>query len=543
MTTTTAPTPPPDTDPDLTTALARWSVELGAEHVITDPDRVAEFSDPYSPQSFGYHPCAVLQPATVEEIQSILRIANETAVPVWFNSQGRNNGYGGAAAADQGTVVVNLRRMNTVLEINDELGYVVVEPGVSFFDLYEAVRKSGKRLMIDVPDLGWGSVIGNTLDHGNGYTLFGDHAAAACGLEVVLPTGEIVRTGMGALDGTETWHLNKRGFGPSVDGLFMQSNMGVVTKMGVWVMPRPDSYMDCWVTVARENDLEALVDTFRPFMIDGTVNNCPTLFNPLAAMSTKVSRNEVWPEADHVPHHAASEIGKQAADLGPWNIRFALYGDAVIVQRNFDRIRDAFAPVDDATVSGTFLDLDEIVPESDQFDQKQKVHAGVPDLSMLKLLEWDGGRAGGHLSFASTVPLTGRHVRDIVELVRTRQEAAGLDYHAGIILYPRFAIHISLLIYALGDEDKTRRVHDLYAELVVEAARKGYGEYRTHLAFMDLVASQYAYNDQSLLRLVEKVKDTLDPNGILAPGKQGIWPRRQRSEHERGSGTHRLDQS
>ena len=49
-----------------------------------------------------------------------------------------------------------------------------------------------------MPDLGWGSVIGNTLDHGVGYTPYGDHPASQCGIEVVLPNGEVLRTGMGS---------------------------------------------------------------------------------------------------------------------------------------------------------------------------------------------------------------------------------------------------------------------------------------------------------------------------------------------------------
>ena len=64
--------------------------------------------------------------------------------------------------------------------------------------------------------------------------------------------------------------------------------------------------------------------------------------------------------------------------------------------------------------------------------------------------------------------------------------------------------------------------------MVKEAAAAGYGEYRTHLAFMDQIAGTYNWNDGAQLKFQQLLKDALDPNGILAPGKQGIWPKRFR---------------
>ena len=104
----------------------------------------------------------------------------------------------------RGSVVVSLRQMNRVLEIDAECAYAVVEPGVRWFDLYEAIQAGGHRLMLSIADLGWGSVIGNTLDHGVTYLPYGLDMAAQCGMEVVLPNGELMRTGMGAMPGNRS---------------------------------------------------------------------------------------------------------------------------------------------------------------------------------------------------------------------------------------------------------------------------------------------------------------------------------------------------
>ena len=73
------------------------------------------------------------------------------------------------------------KRMNRVLALDDESCFALVEPGVTYFALFEEIRRTGKKVWIDVPDLGGGSVLGNTLDRGVGYTPYGDHFGMHCG--------------------------------------------------------------------------------------------------------------------------------------------------------------------------------------------------------------------------------------------------------------------------------------------------------------------------------------------------------------------------
>ena len=116
----------------------------------------------------------------------------------------------------RGAVVLDLgRRMNKILDISSEDYTCLVEPGVTYYALYNEVKARGyDHLWVDVPDLGGGSVLGNAVDRGVGYTPYGDHWATHSGLEVVLPTGEVIRTGMGALPGNNTWQAFPYGFGP-----------------------------------------------------------------------------------------------------------------------------------------------------------------------------------------------------------------------------------------------------------------------------------------------------------------------------------------
>ena len=74
----------------------------------------------------------------------------------------------------------------------------------------------------------------------------------------------------------------------------------------------------------------------------------------------------------------------------------------------------------------------------------------------------------------------------------------------------------------------TARANRLFSDLVKTAASRGWAEYRTHTLFYDEVAKTYDYNNGAMLRWNETVKDAVDPHGIIAPGKMGIWPRAYR---------------
>ncbi|MBO0704749.1 MAG: FAD-dependent oxidoreductase, partial [Candidatus Dormibacteraeota bacterium] len=185
--------PPGTSETTMARAIEAFVEALGNDAVLTSEEDLREFRDPYAFKGSDESAAsAVVMPATVAQVQAVVRIANEHRVPLWTFSQGRNNTYGGPAPRVRGSVLVNLRRMDRVLEVDDDLAFALVEPGVRFFDLYDALQSGGHRLWPSIPDLGWGSVIGNTLEYGRGYTPYGDHSTTACGLEVVLPDGDML---------------------------------------------------------------------------------------------------------------------------------------------------------------------------------------------------------------------------------------------------------------------------------------------------------------------------------------------------------------
>jgi FAD/FMN-containing dehydrogenase len=197
-------------DRDFAEALRQFEAVVGREWVFTSEEDLALYRDAFSP--FWGEPeerraSAAVAPNEVGQVQEIVRIANRFRVPLYPISTGRNLGYGGSAPTYSGSVVIDLKRMNRIIEVNERNASALVEPGVSYFDLYNYIEERGLKLWLDVPDPGWGSPIGNSLDRGGGYTMpqYRFHFEAHCGMEVVLPTGELMRTGQGALPGSKSW--------------------------------------------------------------------------------------------------------------------------------------------------------------------------------------------------------------------------------------------------------------------------------------------------------------------------------------------------
>jgi len=185
----------------------------------------------------------ILRPESVEQTQKCLRIANQCGTPLYPVSRGYNWGLGSKVPVETECSLLDLSRMNRILEFDDELGYLVVEPGVSFTQAAEFLQKHNAKHFLSViggpPDA---SIIGNLVDRGDGLGPLGNRAEHVCSLEVVLGSGEIVKTGFSRFPNSNVSHIHRLGVGPSLDGLFTQSSLGIVTKATIWLNPTPANF-------------------------------------------------------------------------------------------------------------------------------------------------------------------------------------------------------------------------------------------------------------------------------------------------------------
>jgi 4-cresol dehydrogenase (hydroxylating) len=543
-------------------ACDRFSEAVGRDWVLTSDEDLLPYRDHWSPVPLAEDELlasAAVGPASVEEVQAIVRIANEFRIPLYPISTGKNFAYGGPAPSLRGSVVVDLKRMNRILEVDAERHFALVEPGVSYFDLYEHIQNRGLKVWVDTPDPGWGSPIGNTMDRGIGYTqgFYRDHAGAQYGLEVVLANGEVMRTGMGALPGSRTWQDYKYGFGPDPAGLFAQGNFGIVTKMGLRLMPQPEHWRNGLVTVPRRRDFAPLVRTVN-YLTDLGLIGEPWYGSPLRALMTDDAFRRA---ATRRGGFDEDELDRLAADKGlhSWQVELQCYGSEGTTRAAWEYAKELVqsnipgARVTDGESLPVPLTADQIAATTGPYptNMRRNVTQGVPSLEIWSRLgrteAMPDSWSQGHVGLFAVIPRTAEAVFEAQQVFGDTLRELGLESGISAISTPlnwhQFSFFFSAGFSSGGGnadgtvEGKRRTAEGLEA-LLTKAAERGWGEYRAAPYFQDAVAARYSFNDNALRRFNEALKDAVDPNGILAPGRGGIWPARMRDTRggSRGAG-------
>jgi 4-cresol dehydrogenase (hydroxylating) flavoprotein subunit len=525
---------------------------LGAEHVCTTADDL----DRYSRCTIAWHSrcSAVVFPGSTEEVAAVLRIANAYCVPVWPSSTGRNWGYGATLAIESGAVVMILQRMNRILEVNEELAYAVIEPGVTYEQFNAYLRDRGHKLWIDCIDgTAQGSVIGNAMDRGVGETPYGDHFGNLCGLEVVLPDGTVVHTGE-AVGGAKTWHTHKWGLGPYLEGMFTQSNLGIVTRAGIWLMPEPEAYNSYVFEIRDVRHLPDVLDAFRHLALSGVVNTKLHMINDFVSMTVLTQRiNEQVPARAPLSDSDLLALRRKYG-ISPWNCAGGIYGTSAQVRLQRRLLRKALSrygrllfvsnwqlPIIEGVIAWSwkstfFRRITELLAQTsllvlESAPYVHKILQGIPTDYFVKHAYYrhnqsrpnqdiDPARDGcGLIWFAPILPFTNGAVWPYLDICKQRFLAHGFDFYVALLLMnPRSVICLMAIIYDRDDADETARSRTLYDELLADAYASGYQQYRAGLQSW----TQLFAHAPELAQLNNRLKAALDPANILAPGHYGV---------------------
>lgn len=486
---------------------------VGEEWVFADEASTISYRKSFIPDLRGEHiPSGAVAPASVEQVQAILEVANRYGLPMWPVSTGKNMGYGMATPASSGQMILDLKRMNRIVDFDAELGTILVEPGVTYQDIHDYIEANNLPYWLDVPTVGpIVSMMGNTLERGVGYTPYGDHFFMQCGMEVVLADGTILKTGMGSIENGNTWQAFKWGYGPYLDGIFTQSNFGVVVKLGMWLMPRPPVYKPFVVRSANFEDVAKITDAIRPFRMNNLIPNGVLIMGALYQLAMFNRRADIFEGSGAIPQDAI-KAEAAANGLGMWNTYFALYGTDEIIAAIEPILRAAF----EATGAEVLTEAE--MTGNPWFEHHKTLMRGGMSLEEIGLVRWWGPQ-GGAVAFAPVAPAKGDQTLAQSALATEIMNKYGFDYAPAYAVGGRELHHIIFLMFDKGDDDSSSRAEQCINEMITRFGERGWAAYRSSVSTMDLVAEQYGAANRDVNA---RIKQVLDPNHIIAPGKQGI---------------------
>ena len=484
---------------------------LSANKVLSAPEELGVYAETLTaPADSTRLPALAVLPESTDDVQTVLAVARANNAIIWHFCNGMDIGEGAPQVA--GAIALDLRNMNKIVEINERLAYCVVEPGVTYRALHEALEARGVALTVDSGDNPEESVIAGFLDRKAGYTGYADHFLMQCGMEAILPDGELVRTGMGAMPNSDCWQLFKFGYGPWVDGAFTQSNYGVVTKLGMWLMPKPPAAKPFMVSVDNFDSLAPLVDALQPLKINMVVTNGVAITNGLYEAALHGSR----PNSDGPVSDAEAKTLAEFVGVGEWNLFGCLYGVPKNVEFAWNIVKQTFEAVPGATVH----DADSLGADDRVWKMRSTaVIGGAPQDFLSPLAKWNGG---GIMRVSPVSSITGADVLWLAKMQREVCARHSQDFLASFDAVWRNVNHTATLTFDRNDPDARASAQACAEEIVSTAAANGFGQSHSAPELEHLSAGIYDWNNGAQQQLAMIVKDALDPEHILSPGKAAI---------------------
>jgi glycolate oxidase len=443
---------------------------VGAAYVLTDDDSLAKYGADALKR--GRLPEAVVLPANTAEVAAIARYCHETRTPLV--PRGGGTGYTGGSVPMRGGLVVSLERLNRILEIDEENLLAVVEPNVITGDLQDAVERVGLFYPPDPASLRQSVIGGNVAECAGGPRAFkyGVTKQYVLGLEAVLPTGEIIRTGGKCVKNVVGYDLTHLLVGS-------EGTLAIITQVILRLIPKPPVQA-------------TLRATF------------PSVTHAVDAV-TRLIRARVIPAAlelidgdclDAVARH----VGRELAPPGTVAL-LLLEVDGLSEQVGGEADRVAHACMEAGATE---------LLRADTADERQELWRVRREISLsLKLIK--------PLKFNHDVVVPKGRVPDLFALVSDLRRQFRLSIpcfgHVG-----DGNIHVNIMV-SPDDADEVARAHEAEGVLfrgvvALEGSISGeHGIGFAKAAYLGLELSP------ETIALMKRVKQAFDPHGILNPGK------------------------
>lgn len=496
-------------------------------------------------------PGIITYPENTEEVQVVVRLATKFNTPIWPVSTGKNWGYGGKTACYPGGITMMLERMNRIHKVNEDLGYAVIEPGVTYKQLNEYLKTNHPSLWSDsAGTTQFASVLGNALDKGRGLTPYADHFGNLCGMDVILPNGELLETGGGPQGNNHVKHVYKWGVGPYLDGLFAQSNFGIVVKAGIWLMPEPECFdWAAFEYTASAEKFGSFISELQQLVAQGVLRSRPHLANDFAMMCIISQYPHELLDGQKCLSEAALESWRHQHGVARWTFGCGLYGSKAEVRFQKQTLKQVLSRYGRIQFLGAAIKnnwhgrllrrvapvVNRLMGKSDAF-----MEALIPGINLFRGIPTDyfvrqvyfkshpqkpaddvdpARDQCGLLWIGPVVPFTAKHITYALNLAKEIYARHEFDFFVELIIESSRAIILLVgVFYERNDVDEIARAQAWYSETHKVFMQNGYPPYRATTMSMPESLNQ----NPAAKNLLEVIKDGIDPQNLIAPGRYGI---------------------
>lgn len=496
---------------------------------------------------------AAIKISQAEQISQVLTLANEQGFCVYPLSSAKNWGYGGIDTLKGAEkVVLDLSALTRIKMVDEALGLVSVQPGVTQGMLASFLSENNLPFM--TPTTGAGphcSILSNALETGYGITPYTDHFEAVTSLRGYLPHPDLCqreyRSSIAELDGSgEDFidHTYKWSMGPYLDGIFVQSNLCVVSEATIRLAPKPEKFIAFYIRAKQTTEFAQLIQFIRTTLRDyagivGSINlmdkrrllsmsaENPNGKHAHAAMTdeqvVRLAKENQTPEwlivgtiyaKASVAKAVKSLIRKQARSLGN-----TLFSDDVLLQ--FARAVSNALPVGPLKGVQTQLTM---------LDKGAEIMQGIPNQVALPLAYWRNPHVDdlenrtllpdkdkcGLMWYAPLIPMNANKIRAFVHMIREIAPQHGIEPLITFTNLKHDCIDATVpIVFNNEDAESRRKAHACLHELVQTGLKRGYVPYR-----LNTEQQQSLIDEHSVFwSTARKIKNSLDPNGILSPGR------------------------
>jgi 4-cresol dehydrogenase (hydroxylating) len=522
------------TDVSLAQAINAWRQAIGDSQVIADTKRYAVDTSSFA----GEIPVA-LRPRSTRQVQQAVEIAQRFSIPIYPVSTGHNWGYGTSVPVQSPGVIVDLSSMNRILDFDRELGVVTLEPGVTQKDLDEYLQSRGLPFMVPVTGAGPScSIVANALERGFGVTPVTDHFGAVISLKAVLPNGELYESYTRTFNTAGVARAYKWATGPYLDGLFSQSNLGIVVDASIALQARAERSGGLFFVLDTNQNVEEATGPLRQLL--ATAGQTIGAINIMSRSRVECMLSGAW----KLSRGAGAVSGRgPSMPSGAWFGFGSVYGNREHYRatcrlvkcslRGHARQIRVYTSEDVKRLRwlsklAAGVGLSQLSGLVDRLEAALGVVSGVPSTFALPLAYAMSGRAVdmsalnpaldgcGLFWYSPLVPLRRGVVGQFIEFAERTCAKHGLPAPLTLTtLSPRCYASTLPLLFDRANPDAERRARMCFEELYEQGLVLGFVPYRMGAPFMPALARSGA----RVRPVVKAIKSALDLNHVLAPGR------------------------